>query len=167
MEILNNFGFEPILFLAQIINFLIIYWLLKKFLYKPVLKMLAERKQRIAQGLKDADESARLLEQTLQKEEKVLKDAQEKAKKLIEDAKAQSDLMLKQSELETKKKVEEMLEDAREQIKYETGVAQKELEVNIGKLAVSFLEKSVHGLFGDKEQKVIMKSALKKLKKAD
>lgn len=167
MEILNNFGFEPILFLAQIVNFLIIYWLLKKFLYKPVLKLLEDRKHKIVQGLKNAEESARLLEETIQKEEKILNQAQEKAKKLIEEAKAQSDIMLKQSIEETRKKVDTMLLEAREQIKYETGIAQKRLEVNISKLAVSFLEKSLQGLFGNKEQEVIMKNALKKLKKVD
>ncbi len=70
MEILNNFGFEPILFVAQIVNFVIIYLLLKKFLYKPVLKLLKERRDIITKGLKQAEESARLLEETVQKEEK-------------------------------------------------------------------------------------------------
>src|SRR5437870_10658982 len=59
MEILKNFGFEPILFIAQIVNFVIIYLILKKFLYKPVLKLLKDRKQTIAGGLKQAEESAR------------------------------------------------------------------------------------------------------------
>jgi len=167
MEILNNFGFNWILFVAQIVNFLIIYWLLKKFLYKPVLKLLEERKNKIAAGIKDAEDAARLLEETLQKEEKILKTAQEKAKQLIDEAKTQSDAILKQSELETKKKVDEMLKEARTQISYETGLAEKRLEANISKLAIEFLEKSIKGLFGEKEQEVVMKNALKKLEKAD
>ncbi len=96
-----------------------------------------------------------------------MRDAQEKAKKLIDEAKTQSDEMLKKSEEDTRKKVDQMLLEARDQIKYETGIAEKRLEVNIGKLAVAFLEKSISGLFGQKEQEVIMKQALKKLKKAD
>ncbi len=167
MEILKNFGFEPILFVAQIVNFVIIYLVLKKYLYQPILKLLKDRKQTIALGLKQAEESAKLLEDTVKKEEKVLKEAQEKAKKLIDEAKAQSTEILRLSEEETKKKVDTMLSEARNQIKYETGIAEKRLESNITKLAVSLLEKSLTGLFGEKEQTVIMKNAIKKIKKVD
>lgn len=163
MEILNNFGFEPILFVAQIVNFLIIYWLLKKFLYGSVLKLLEDRKVKIAKGLKDAHEAASLLESTIIKEEKILKEAQEKARQLLVDAKEQSSIMLKHSEEETKNKIEILLKEAREQIKYETGLAEKRIEANVGKLAVTFLEKSIKGLFGSHEQEVIMKTAMKKL----
>ena len=41
--------------IAQIINFLILVWLLKKFLYKPVLNAIDEREQKIAAQLKDAE----------------------------------------------------------------------------------------------------------------
>ena len=76
MEILNNFGFEPILFFAQIVNFLIIYLVLKKFLYKPLLKVLNDRKHKIEEGLKSAEESNRLLKETIDKEQEILKNAQ-------------------------------------------------------------------------------------------
>lgn len=167
MEILFNFGFEPILFLAQIVNFLIIYWLLKKFLYKPVLKLLKERRDKIAEGLKNAEDAARLMEETIQKEEKILKEAQTKAKKIMDEAKAQSDTILKQTEIDNKKLAEKLLNEAKEQISYETSIAQKKLETNISKLAVDFLQKSVAGMFGEKEEEIIMKKALKELKKVD
>jgi F-type H+-transporting ATPase subunit b len=167
MEILFNFGFEPILFLAQIVNFLVIYWLLKKFLYKPVLKLLKERNDKIIEGLKNAENAARLIEETVQKEEKILKDAQVKAKKLMDEAKAQSDAILKQAEMDNKKLAEKMLQEAKEQISYETGIAQKKLETNISKLAIDFLQKSVAGMFGEKEEEIIMKKALREIKKTD
>ncbi|HLV93000.1 MAG TPA: hypothetical protein VKX34_07755, partial [Aequorivita sp.] len=40
--------------IAQIVNFLILVWLLKRFLYKPVLKAIDEREQKIALQLKEA-----------------------------------------------------------------------------------------------------------------
>jgi F-type H+-transporting ATPase subunit b len=43
MELLKNFGFEPVLFLAQVVNFLVIFLVMKKFLYAPLVKMLEER----------------------------------------------------------------------------------------------------------------------------
>jgi F-type H+-transporting ATPase subunit b len=41
--------------IAEVINFLILVWLLKKFLYKPVLNAIDEREKKIAAQLKDAD----------------------------------------------------------------------------------------------------------------
>lgn len=164
MEILNNFGFEWILFFAQIVNFLIIYWLLKKFLYKPVLKLLEDRKRKITEGLRQAEESAKLLEETIQKEERLIKNAQTESKKIIDEARAQRDEVFKKTEEETKRKVELMLTEARNQIREETSLAEKRLESNVSRLAIEFLEKSLTGLFSDKEQEVVMKNAIKKLK---
>jgi F-type H+-transporting ATPase subunit b len=41
-------------FIAQIINFLILVWLLRHFLYKPILNAVDEREKKIAGQLKDA-----------------------------------------------------------------------------------------------------------------
>ncbi len=42
--------------IAQVINFLVLVWLLKKFLYKPILNAIDEREKKIASQLKDADD---------------------------------------------------------------------------------------------------------------
>ncbi len=42
--------------IAQVINFLILVWLLKRFLYKPILKAVDEREKKIATQLKDAED---------------------------------------------------------------------------------------------------------------
>lgn len=41
--------------IAQIVNFLVLVWLLKRFLYKPILKAIDERESRIAEQIKDAE----------------------------------------------------------------------------------------------------------------
>lgn len=165
MEILNNFGFDPILFFAQIVNFLIIFWLLKRFMYKPVLKILDARSAKIAKGIKDAEISEKKLAETIEKEEKILKKAQLDAKKLLDETIKESEEKRVRSEEETKKQVAEMIKDAKAQIKEESQIASKTLEAQVAKLAVEFLEKSTEGLFGDKEQQAILNKARKNIKK--
>lgn len=41
--------------IAQVLNFLILVWLLKRFLYKPILNAIDEREKRVAAELADAD----------------------------------------------------------------------------------------------------------------
>lgn len=168
MEILGNFGFEPILFLAQIVNFLIIFFLLKRFLYKPMVKMLDERKKTIADGLKFAEEADKKLQETIEKEETILKKAQQEARKLIEETKVEQEEFMRKTEESAHLRVEKMLQDAREQINFETAEAEKRLSAQVSRLAVQFLQQAVGDLFGSQEQEMIMKNALKKLqKKAD
>ncbi|HUS95178.1 MAG TPA: ATPase, partial [Hyphomicrobiaceae bacterium] len=45
--------------IAQLFNFLILVWLLKRFLYKPILNALDAREKRIAKELADADTTQR------------------------------------------------------------------------------------------------------------
>ena len=41
--------------IAQIVNFIVLVWLLKRFLYKPILKAIDEREKKIATQIKDAE----------------------------------------------------------------------------------------------------------------
>ena len=47
-------------FILEILNFLILVWILKRFLYKPILTMIAERKAAIEQTLATSERTSRL-----------------------------------------------------------------------------------------------------------
>jgi F-type H+-transporting ATPase subunit b len=57
-QLIEAFGIDVRLITIQIINFLILLGLLSYFLYKPVLKLLADREAKIAQGIQDAEAAA-------------------------------------------------------------------------------------------------------------
>ena len=165
MEIIRNFGVNPILLAAQIVNFLIIFFILKKFLYKPVLELLKKRQTTIKDGLEQAEQARIKLEQVVIEEKNILRDAQLQAKKAIEDAREISIELTKQMSDNAKKQTEKILKDAKEQISRESLVAEKRLAVNTSKLAVSFLEKALAEFFSAKDQKEVVSSALAKIKK--
>ena len=75
MEIVKEFGLNPYLLAAQIVNFLIILYILKKLLYKSVLDMLKKRSDSIKEGIKQAEEGRLTLEKALEEEKKILSDA--------------------------------------------------------------------------------------------
>ncbi|MBI2613685.1 MAG: F0F1 ATP synthase subunit B [Candidatus Levybacteria bacterium] len=165
MEILKNFGVNPILLAAQVVNFLIIFFLLKKFLYKPVLELLKKRQKMIKDGIQQAEESRIKLEKVVIEEKNILMNAQLQGKKLIEDAREESIKLTLQMNESAKKQTEKMLQDAKDQIARESLEVEKRLAVNTSKLAVSFLEKSLSEFFSAKEQKEIVSNALKKITK--
>ena len=51
----EQFGFQKQLFISQVISFAVVCFLLHRFAYKPILKVLEERRQKIAEGLANAD----------------------------------------------------------------------------------------------------------------
>lgn len=164
MEILKNFGFDPIMLVAQIVNFLIIMFLLKRFLYKPVLDMLKKRQDIISEGLKQAEDARITLEKTLEKEKEILRKAQDEAKTTLTEAKNHAILISKQIENEARKQSEQIIEDSRKQITQETFEAEKRLSGKISSLSIDFLSKSLKEMFSEKTQKEAMEIALKKLK---
>lgn len=165
MEILHNFGFDPKLFAAQILNFLLILFVMRRFFYKPILEMLHKRQKSIEEGIEKAKAAQELFEKTAEKEKEVLKKAESTAKKIIAEVKEQRDQMLKTAEIDAKKQAEVILNEAREQIMYEAKETEKRLANHIAELSVNILQKSLTGIFSKKEQDLILKNALIQVKK--
>ncbi len=165
MEIIENFGINPLLLLAQIVNFLIIFFILKKFLFKPILEILKKREKTIKEGLMDAEEGVKTLEEAREKEKNILKNAQLEAEKIINDTKEQASIILKEAEEKAKKETQDLIKSAKEQIEQGYKEAEKNLTLKVSKVAVEFLEKSLESLFGDKKQKELMQIVIKKIRK--
>src|SRR3990167_6839778 len=86
MDIFENFGIQPTLLFAQIVNFVIILYLLKRFFYKPILKVLDERKKKIEESLRNADLIETKLQKTDENSKKIIADSQIQAQNLIQNA---------------------------------------------------------------------------------
>lgn len=78
--------------IAQIINFLILVWLLKRFLYKPILKAIDEREERIKSQLNDADakkaEAKKEQDEFIQKNEEFDQQKEQRTNEMLSEAKA-------------------------------------------------------------------------------
>ncbi len=166
-EFSNEFGINLYLLGAQVVNFLIVLFLLKKFLYKPVLELLKKRENTIKEGIEKAEEARMRLEKVVEEEKKILKLAQEQAKKIIDEAKHEAIGIARQIQEDSKKQTEKMIKDAYDQIAREGSATEKRLAVHVGKVAVSFLQKSLLGFFSEKEQKDVMQRAIKIIKKSN
>jgi F-type H+-transporting ATPase subunit b len=80
-------GIDLKLLIAQIVNFSILFFLLSRFLYKPITNLLDERKQKIAQGIKDADQAEEKLEKAESEAEKIREKAYKDANDILKNAK--------------------------------------------------------------------------------
>src|SRR3954471_4291382 len=84
----RTFGFDWSHFISQVISFAIVAFLLQRFAYKPILRVLEERRQRIAEGLANADKIKQELAKAEAARQEILAKANTQATQLIEEARA-------------------------------------------------------------------------------
>lgn len=164
-EFIKVFGLNPTLILAQIVNFLIIFYLLKRFLYKKIMTILQKRKDAIEEGLKQAEEARLLMEKTAKKEKEILKQGREEVQRLIDEARKQSKAFLEEAEQKAKIKEQYILDEARKQIALEVNQAEAVLYKKVSSMALDMIRKSKTSLFNEEDQELAMKHALQEIRK--
>jgi F-type H+-transporting ATPase subunit b len=80
-------GIDTPFLIAQVVNFLILFFLLRWVLYRPILDILAKRRTTIEEGLKAAEEAERRAASTQEETAKLLSEARAEASSIVEDAK--------------------------------------------------------------------------------
>ena len=122
--------------IAQFLSFSIVLFVLSKLAYRPIFSMLDARKQKIADGIANADKIKAQLAQTEADRQRILADAGDKANKIIEDARAAA---ARVSELEAQKAIataEQIIAKAREAAAQDHARMLAELKREVGRLVV-------------------------------
>ncbi len=101
-DIAHQFGVTWQLLISQIVLFVIVALALKKFAYGPILKVLEERRQRIAESLANAEKIKKELANAQVKSQEILNQASVQSNKMIEEARAAA---AKVQEIETQKAI--------------------------------------------------------------
>jgi F-type H+-transporting ATPase subunit b len=123
-------------FIASLINFAIVLFVLWRFAYKPIFEMLAARRQKIADSVANADKIKAELTRTEADRQKILADAGDKANKLIDEARQAA---ARVRETETQKAIaaaEQIVVKAREAAAQEHSQMLAELKREVGRLVV-------------------------------
>src|SRR5262252_6912439 len=135
-DVARTFGVDwPHLF-AQIISFIIVCIFLYKFAYKRVLTMLEERRQRIAEGLANAEKIKAELARTEAQRQDVLNQANTQATKLIEEARAAAARVQEQETQKAIAAAEQIIAKAREAAAADHARMLAELKREVGRLVV-------------------------------
>lgn len=163
-QILSQFGIQPILLLAQTVNFLVLLFILNKLLYKPLLKVLSERRKKIEQSLKNAEDiEKRLNDLSMEEQKRILKAAQE-AELIIKQAQEAGVQILEEAKVKAESVGQEMLEQGRAQTQVEKEKMQAELKEGFASLVEMSLRQVVKDSLSPKDQKEILQKATKQIK---
>ncbi len=152
-DITTQFGVNWGLFTSQLIAFLVVAFVLNKFAYGPVVEVLEKRKQKIAEGLDNAEKIKQELAKAEESCAAKLNEAAEQATKMIEEAKAAAAQV---RETETQKAIAEaksIIEKAREANSSELERMKAELRGEVVRLVAETTAKVAGKVLTEDDQK--------------
>lgn len=165
MELITKLGIDWKLIAAQIVNFAILFWVLKRFAFKPLLELLENRRTMIAKSVEDSQKAEKLLMDI----EKTRMEAIEKIKmqslEMTEKASKQAEAVKQEILQSGKKEVELIFHQAKAQIELEKQKMLKDVEHEVARLIVMGAAKILEKEFSDADQKRLMESAVSSFRK--
>lgn len=152
------------LFVWMVISFTIVFFILRKAAWKPLLKVLNERETNIQESLDAAEKAKAQIKASESENEKVLEEARREREKIIQQARQVKDQMVSEAKAEAAAEVEKMKEQARASIENEKKAAINELKESVANLSVEIAEKLLKKeLASDQEQARLIDDYIKKL----
>ncbi len=138
--------------LVQIFNFAIMFVVLKKWLYEPVLRLLQERREMLARAVEDARVAAEARANAEQEAQKILAEARAKADEIIREARERAEEQKRAILEEAKAEAEKIKQEALAEVEEERNRVLAELREQIAALAVAAAHKIVGASLDEQRQ---------------
>lgn len=148
-----NLGF----LLVHILNFIIIFVVLKAWVIGPVTKMLEERRKKIAQGLEDARVAADARANAEVEAEKIIGDAQARAADVIKEATTRAEMLQKEIVTEAEKGIERERKNAMAEVEEERVRLLSEMRGDVSAIAIAAAQKLIGESLDEKRQQNLLK----------
>jgi len=147
-----NLGF----LLVQIINFAIIMVVLIAWVYKPLMNMLAKRREKIEKGLEDAQVAADARANAEKDAEALMADAQSKAAQMIREATEKAEAANRDVRAEAEAEMANLRKAGLAEITTEKERALNELRVHVSTLAIAAAQKIIGETLDEKRQHALV-----------
>ena len=159
----EQFGFQKQLFFSQVVSFCVVCFLLHRFAYKPIQNVLEERRQKIAEGLANAEKIKAELGNAQAKSQEILTAANVQGNKLIEEARVSAAKVL---EVESQKAIaaaNDIVTKARQASEAELVRMKAELRKEVGRLVVATSAKVTGNILTAEQQSRLAEDTAKQL----
>jgi F-type H+-transporting ATPase subunit b len=142
--------------LVQIFNFAIIFVILRAWVYKPILGLLEQRREAIAQGLEDARVAAEARENAEQDAEKIMSEAQLEASHIVREATERAEQQRREIIAEAEAEASERREEALEEVERERERILSEVRGQVAALAMAAAQKLIGESLDQQRQRALI-----------
>ena len=162
-QLFDNFGISLPKFLAQLFLFFIVYFLLSKFAFGPVLAMLEERRRKIEEAQQNSEKIKRQLAEAELRYQEIVRKASQDANKILEEARATSEATARKLNEQALKDAELIVQRARQSAELEHQKMLNEARSEIIGLIITTTSKVAGKILTEKDQKRLAQEATKEL----
>lgn len=149
--------------IATILNLLILTLIIKKFLFKPVKKILAERQNQVDDIYKTANEAAKKAEEDKKLYSEKLESARDEAESIVKSAKQRADRLGDEIVDDAKKRAADTMKKAEDDIALERKKAMNELKNEISEISVQIAESVVGREISEEDHREMIDSFIDSL----
>lgn len=155
-ELISTFHIDAKLIIAQLVNFAIVLFVLKKFAYAPLMKTMNERTSKIEKGLKDAEESHKKLAEITEKEKEVLVEARKQAQEIVAKSEAAANKTKDEILENAKVQSEKIISDAQKKLEQDRDQMFKEIKAQVAELVVAAAGKVIGEKIDSEKDKALI-----------
>ena len=148
-KLIDDFSFG--LFIWQLVIFVGLIFLLKKFAWKPILDAVNEREEGIKSALLSAENAKKEMQNLKSDNEKLLADARAERDLLIKDAREIREKMINDAKTEAQSVGEKMIGQAKSAIENEKNAAMAELKNQVASISLQIAEKILRDELSNKD----------------
>ena len=153
------------LIIWQLIVFVLLFLLLSKLAWKPILSSLKEREKSIQDALDTAENTRAEIAKLKADNANLLREARDERDKMLRDAREAGNRLKEEAQLAAKKSADKIIEDARAAINIEKQAAMKDIRIQVSNFSLEIAEKLLKkNLSDDSSQKALVDTYLKDLK---
>lgn len=142
--------------LVQIFNFLILFVILRAWVFKPIVSMLENRREKIAQGLEDARVAEEARAKAEQEAEKIIAEAQQQANQRVREATQRAEEAAREIRMEAEAEATKIREDAAVEAEQAKREALGELRGQIAALAMAAAQKLIGEALDEQRQRALI-----------
>ena len=135
-----------------VLIFLTLVFLLAKFAWKPILKMVEERTKNIEDALNSAENAKKEMAGLKAENEQIMKEARAERDKIVREAREMKDKIIEESKETAKAEADKILAQARKLIDDEKRAAMNELKDQVASLSIEIAEKILTKELSDKKK---------------
>ena len=154
-------GVDGKAFLIQLITFLLAFWVLKRYAFQPILKVMNERRQTIESGVKLGEQMQKEKTELEAQVEQTLHEARQKADTILSDAQDAGRQAIRDAEEKAREKAAGILAAADDRIVQETQRARKQLEKELVSLVSEATEAIIEEKVDTPKDVALIERALK------
>jgi len=162
-QITTIFGISGSKFFAQLVLFITVYFILDRFAFGPVLKMLTERRQRIEEAQLNAEKVKRQLAEAELRYQEILRKANDDASKLLDETRTTNEAHIEQAAQQAITKASAIMTRANEEIAQDRARMMTEVKNEIASLVLETTSRIVGKVLTDDDRQRLTEETKKSI----